>query len=267
MIKFFRKIRQNLLMENKTRKYLKYAIGEIILVVVGILIALQINNWNEKRIQLAQGQILMLELVEEIKEDINTCNWAIKNLETSIEEQETIFKVKDLRSTHLDSLYYFLSDANIDIKIDANTHDKIKNLGLTNISSNEKLNNEINEYFDISVMRFNRRINFFWTNQRQRWKDLASQNFVNFNSDLIEGFDEVSDEETRSNFIKYINSPRIKRIITSTYYSNKSSLETVAFFKEESISILEKIHAELLKSSPELKPLPDFDSERDFSEN
>jgi len=50
MIKFFRKIRQNLLMENKTGKYFKYAIGEIVLVVIGILIALQINNWNENRL-------------------------------------------------------------------------------------------------------------------------------------------------------------------------------------------------------------------------
>ena len=47
MIKFFRKIRQKLLSENKFSKYLIYAIGEIILVVIGILIALQINNWNE----------------------------------------------------------------------------------------------------------------------------------------------------------------------------------------------------------------------------
>ena len=47
MIKFFRKIRQNLLSEGKTGKYLKYAIGEIVLVVFGILIALQINTWNE----------------------------------------------------------------------------------------------------------------------------------------------------------------------------------------------------------------------------
>lgn len=47
MIKFFRKIRYNLMSENKTGKYFKYAIGEIILVVIGILIALQINNWNE----------------------------------------------------------------------------------------------------------------------------------------------------------------------------------------------------------------------------
>ena len=44
MIKFFRKIRQNLLAEGKTSKYLKYAIGEIILVVIGILIAISINN-------------------------------------------------------------------------------------------------------------------------------------------------------------------------------------------------------------------------------
>lgn len=49
MIKLFRKIRQNQIMENKTSKYFKYAIGEIILVIIGILIALQINNWNENR--------------------------------------------------------------------------------------------------------------------------------------------------------------------------------------------------------------------------
>ncbi|BAO75372.1 DUF6090 family protein [Winogradskyella sp. PG-2] len=49
MIKFFRRIRQQLLSEKKFSKYLIYAIGEIILVVIGILIALQINNWNEKR--------------------------------------------------------------------------------------------------------------------------------------------------------------------------------------------------------------------------
>ena len=49
MINFFRKIRQNLLIENKTGKYFKYAIGEIVLVMIGILLALQVNNWNEQR--------------------------------------------------------------------------------------------------------------------------------------------------------------------------------------------------------------------------
>lgn len=49
MIKFFRKIRQHMITENKVSKYLLYAIGEIVLVVIGILIALQVNNWNESR--------------------------------------------------------------------------------------------------------------------------------------------------------------------------------------------------------------------------
>ena len=47
MIIFFRKIRQRLLTENKFSKYLLYAIGEIALVMIGILLALQVNNWNE----------------------------------------------------------------------------------------------------------------------------------------------------------------------------------------------------------------------------
>ena len=49
MIKFVGQIRQNLIKENKTTNYIKYAIGEIVIVVIGILIALQINNWNENK--------------------------------------------------------------------------------------------------------------------------------------------------------------------------------------------------------------------------
>ena len=49
MLRIFRNIRQKLAAENNIAKYLRYAIGEIFLVVIGILIALQINNWNENR--------------------------------------------------------------------------------------------------------------------------------------------------------------------------------------------------------------------------
>ena len=62
MIKFFRNIRQSLINQNNMGKYLKYAIGEILLVVIGILIALQINNWNERRIESAEEQKILKNL-------------------------------------------------------------------------------------------------------------------------------------------------------------------------------------------------------------
>ncbi len=62
MIKFFRKIRYNLMETGKAGKYFKYAIGEIILVVVGILIALQVNDWNENRKFTIEKQRIIKEL-------------------------------------------------------------------------------------------------------------------------------------------------------------------------------------------------------------
>jgi hypothetical protein len=66
MIKFFRNIRRQLLGEGKTTKYVKYAIGEVLLVMIGILLALQVNNWNEAR----KESILELEYLKEIKTDL-----------------------------------------------------------------------------------------------------------------------------------------------------------------------------------------------------
>ena len=89
MIKFFRKIRQNLIMENKTGKYLKYAIGEIILVVIGILIALQINNWNQNR----RNNLVVMNYYGQILKDLNKdkaqIQVRIKELTENIQLYET----------------------------------------------------------------------------------------------------------------------------------------------------------------------------------
>jgi len=71
MIKIFRNIRQNLLNDGKTTKYFKYAIGEIVLVVIGILIALQVNNWNETRLEQKRIKQYAKSLVQDLKNDID----------------------------------------------------------------------------------------------------------------------------------------------------------------------------------------------------
>ncbi|MET6992061.1 DUF6090 family protein [Sediminicola arcticus] len=83
MIKFLSKIRKNLLNEGKTTKYFKYAVGEIILVVIGILIALQINNWNQDRTEHKETKVLLSNLRLDVEENI-------KNLK----DQQNLLKIR-----------------------------------------------------------------------------------------------------------------------------------------------------------------------------
>ncbi|MBT8186202.1 MAG: hypothetical protein HKP24_02290 [Croceitalea sp.] len=99
MIKFFRKIRYNLIEKGKTTKYLKYAIGEIILVVIGILIALQINNWNENRKSAKQENLYLKRLLSENREDINTFSGNISDLEKGIETIEGLSRALNANET------------------------------------------------------------------------------------------------------------------------------------------------------------------------
>ena len=92
MIKFYRKIRQRLLTQNKFSKYLLYAIGEIVLVIIGILIALSINNWNEnnklEELKQVYYQQLLIDLnkdKEYIIEKINLYNSRIENYENYLD--------------------------------------------------------------------------------------------------------------------------------------------------------------------------------------
>ena len=92
MIKLFRKIRYNLMSENKTGRYFKYAIGEIILVVIGILIALQINNWNEDKKSLKQEKTYYCKIAEDLQVDIRNIDSSLVTIDKQLESREKFLK-------------------------------------------------------------------------------------------------------------------------------------------------------------------------------
>lgn len=102
MIKFFRRIRQRLVAENKFSKYLFYAIGEIILVVIGILIALSINVWNDDRIAKNNIQDYYERLIPEIEQVIASSKNFIKHRDTLIQKNTKLLKI--INSKNADSL-------------------------------------------------------------------------------------------------------------------------------------------------------------------
>jgi Family of unknown function (DUF6090) len=109
MIKFFRKIRQKMLAENKFTKYLLYAIGEIFLVMIGILLALQVNNWNELR----KKDHLEINILKELKNNLENDQIDInENIEwhtKSIYSSQLITKIIDDKIPYNDSLDYHFS--------------------------------------------------------------------------------------------------------------------------------------------------------------
>ncbi len=109
MIKFFRKIRQNLLSEGKTGKYLKYAIGEILLVVIGILLALQINNWNNDLVNQKTEKNIVENLNLEFKQNKLTLNESIDFHKSILKSTKGLMKLigqpkNVLNEYNLDSL-------------------------------------------------------------------------------------------------------------------------------------------------------------------
>jgi Family of unknown function (DUF6090) len=107
MIKFFRKIRQNMINENKTGKYLKYAVGEIALVVIGILIAIQINNSNINRIDKITEAKYLNNIKLDLEKDLESLHYSIEFRTKKIAGTKKIiqhingFPIKDLTALTL----------------------------------------------------------------------------------------------------------------------------------------------------------------------
>ena len=150
MIQFFRNIRKNLLSEGKTGKYLKYAIGEIFLVVLGILIALSINNWNEDR-KIANTEIeYLIRLRSDLANDTAYYHRRIKDADKVIADHKKVFQIS---YTEIESARDFYDAFNIlewsseSLSIRDITFDEMRNAGQINIIQNDKVKTEILEFY------------------------------------------------------------------------------------------------------------------------
>ena len=150
MIKFFRKIRQKMLTENKFSKYLLYAIGEIVLVVIGILIALSINNWNDrnnaKKIELLSLNELKNNLKSDIidlENNIKTDSLMIISFDVIINNLTKTQKYNDSLAKHFGKLAGFTNFLN-----NSSAYESLKSNGLNKII-NDTLRFKVINYYDL----------------------------------------------------------------------------------------------------------------------
>jgi hypothetical protein len=150
MIKFFRKLRFDLIGKKKTKKYLKYAVGEIILVVIGILIALSINNWNEaKKLELVELNILQ-GIKQNILMDTVDLNHNRRRFEEMNNRDTTVIShliFKEPFDTTVESNLTDLWRSNITLTLHTSYFDEAKTKGLS-IISNKPLRDSISRLYE-----------------------------------------------------------------------------------------------------------------------
>lgn len=157
MIKFFRHIRKSLISEGKTSKYLKYAIGEILLVVIGILIALQINNWNQDRLNRLEKKDLLSKLHIEFKSNKKVLtNFRIeeeKAINASIMLMSLVgTSIEELSTHNLDSLFFKSFPSN-ELAFANNAVNSIVQNGKLNLFENDSISSLLYKWNSLSEIR------------------------------------------------------------------------------------------------------------------
>jgi len=148
MIPFFRKIRKKMADDNKPLKYMRYAIGEIILVVIGILIALQINTWNEER----KLRILEIKTLKELRSDLHQSLVDIDDDRSDFKRlkisNEIILNHVRNKLPYSDSLkIHFLNlEVFATFSINRNTFDNLNNMD-NGLISNDSLRASISNFY------------------------------------------------------------------------------------------------------------------------
>jgi hypothetical protein len=235
MIKFFRKIRQNLLSEGKTAKYLKYAFGEIILVVIGILIALQINNWNEIKKNISQAEKHLQTIKLNLQDDILQAEMLLSETQTTINYANDFLKqfktLKPVDNNIQMYLIYLMFERNIEVNesglnallnsngmafIDENLQNKILNYYryIEQLKSRElNANTEIKTMYEPYVKE-----NYYWIwNKTNPWYRQAE--FYKDDPRILENIDlksVISDKQLEIN----IMNRRYQSTLILDFYSN-----------------------------------------------
>ena len=225
-------------MENKTGKYLKYAIGEIILVVLGILIALQINNWNENRQQKQNLNNIYTIIAEDLTNDINEIN----NILKSKEDREPIFnKVIDNQMTKEDyvncSDCKFLIIGSIDLSIEKRGYNLLSNFSTSN-TNEDPLTIKIAQFYTKQLTELH-------VDDRLRGNDI--ENTVNDWKDNYDWYADFITQRNSKGFIEYaLNNHGYINKVANYYLLNYTIyIPILEEFNKEAKSILKLIDDKL----------------------
>ncbi|MEB2783017.1 hypothetical protein [Algoriphagus persicinus] len=240
MIKFFRKIRQRLLTEGNLKRYLIYAIGEILLVVIGILIALQINTWNEWRKDRIKEENILHDLAKNIEINIQTFQNDINLLEEWGRSSEIIILALGNKTVYSDTLRNHFHMARITkqkLFVSNIGFQAYKDYGL-DLITNKNLSAEIIKLYEFTIP------SILSTNDLVNEVDAEWDNHIVQNFDFVEGVG-LTPNDYESLFADHYYVSWVK----AYNQGRKSLIKTDQTLVKECENVLQLIRNELKKSN------------------
>ena len=245
MLHFFRQIRRKLIQDNQFYKYLKYAIGEIVLVVLGILIALYINNWNENRKSEERTKLLFTLVQKELLYNIERTNYAIDRY---INSDPLFYSVIKKKATYTDyqtrgELRRLITDFDPDVKAQNRAFRLLAESEGAFTSEQDTLVSLLRDLYGLDLIKVNAKaglINDMVSDFRQKLKDEKP-----WYADLIGGvgITKALNNEASEDMLSYfLNDPtylnEVQDIISNGYGDH---LKSILGFRARSISIYREI--------------------------
>ena len=237
--------------DNKPLKYIKYAFGEIVLVVIGILIALSINNWNEERKIENMGKEYIGEIYTDLKNEISNIEEILIDLRTQYNGTENVLSFFESKDKVIKDTIQFTDNhwAPVELFIvqrDINTFDKLRSSGQPGLLKNDSLSNLLDRFYK----NFDIRISNFKEYPLQIRMDLRKISFPIGNMDDFKY--EIENNKLSSAFIsEYLNNEEVYdhllSILKTCRYNNRvfgelstQALELINYLEEHSPELIDK---------------------------
>jgi hypothetical protein len=247
MIPFYRKIRKKMADDNQFLKYSRYAIGEIVLVVVGILIALQINNWNNSNQKNDLKSVYLQRLINDIKKDTSNIAYVRSELELNQKSIRALVSkintVSDLEE--LDTLFhnYFERGWIISEFVPtSNTYTDLSQTGNMNIFNNPDLVDEVIQYYSyMTQVENSNTVNKNWIIPIDQQVALLTAAF-----ELDPATKEIFLHKNKEEALKNLNMNHelIERNAAGHYWINQSLSDNLLAIKGLCIDLLQSLEKE-----------------------
>lgn len=220
MIKFFRKIRQNSLMQNKTGKYLKYAIGEIVLVVIGILIAINLNNSNQQK-NLKESVDLQLNLLKQsVYQDSVTFRALVNYSEKQIKNSKRLIELMNEPMNEKNCEEFidkFRNHAEVRTNVvDQSIYDEMVSSGAFSKINQRQLKSQIANYYQLSK-HFDEVIWLFVKDFREFKNQLSASGTIS--RYYLDENSLISKQDKCAYIMSLIDSKEDKKILENFFYS------------------------------------------------